>query len=114
MEVLEKEMGNDLYYVNEDEDIGCFVGCALTDTLQGVISSLAGGYAMLYFQETKSTKPDKNKLSFLKKRREEIAALRRYFSGAGKTYSDIRRWIDIYSQELKEVNLLRERYVAAS
>ena len=92
----------------EKDDYGCFIGCALTDTLQDIISSLSGGYAILQSYEENSVNPDKQKISMFEKRREEIAALRSYFSASDKTYDDIRRWINLFSKELEEVNTLRE------
>ena len=96
--------------VDGEDDYGSIVGCALTDTLQEIISSLAGGYAILYADEALGVNPDKKKLSGWLKRREEIAALKRYFFGNDKSYNDIRRWIKVYGEELKEVNSLRNGY----
>ena len=106
-----KSMNHDIYYVNEDEDVGCIVGCALTDTLQEVISSLVGGYALVQSFEEDSMNPDRKKIDVIEKRREEIRALKNYyFSGNGHTYNDIRRWIGMYSEELKELDNLRRQY----
>jgi len=106
MDNLEKNIDN----INEEEDYGCIVGCALIDTLQEVISSLAGGYAILYVHEETSIIPDRKRLSRLQKRREEILALKYFFAKSEKTYSDIRRWIKVYSEELSEVKNLRNEY----
>jgi hypothetical protein len=106
MEIFDRNIDN----ITEDEDFGCIVGCALTDTLQEIISSLTGGYAVLYFHEEKTVNPDRKKLSRWEKRREEIGALRYFFGRDGHTYSDIRRWIGMYSEELKEVRNLRKQY----
>ena len=103
-----KYFENNMDHITEDEDLGCIAGCALTDTLQEVISSLAGGYAILYVHEEKSATPDRKKMSRLQKRREEILALKYFFAKDGNTYHDIRRWIKVYSEELKQVNHLRE------
>ena len=96
--------------ITEEEDYGCIVGCALTDTLQEIISSLSGGYAILYVHEEMNTTPDKKKLNKLQKRREEIIALKYFFAKSDKTYSDIRRWIKVYSEELKQVDILRKEH----
>jgi len=103
-----KNLQSEMNSINEEEDYGCIVGCALTDTLQEIISSLAGGYAILYADEELSANPDKKKIRKWLKRREEISALRRYFTENDKTYNDIRRWIKVYGEELKEVNSLRK------
>jgi len=103
-------MESNIENINEEEDYGCIVGCALTDTLQEIISSLAGGYTILYVHEEMSVNPDKKKLSRLQKRREEIMALKYFFSKSEKTYSDIRRWIKVYSEELKQVSTLSKEY----
>jgi hypothetical protein len=106
-----KNLEKGIYGINEDEDYGCIVGCALADTFQEIISSLVGGYAVLYSFEKESANPDRIKIELLEKRREEIRALRKYyFSGNGHTYNDIRRWIGIYSEELKELDILRKQY----
>ena len=107
MENLESNIDN----INEEEDYGCIVGCALTDTLQEIISSLAGGYTILYVHEEANANPDRKKLYKLQKRREEILALRYFFARSEKSYHDIRRWIKMYSEELKQVNALRKEYV---
>ena len=105
------DVDQDPYYINEDEDFGCIVGCALTDTLQEIISSLVGGYSVLKFFEGGKSDPDKEKLSVWEKRGEEIFALRKYYFGNGShTYNDIRRWIEMYSTELKELDNLRKQY----
>jgi len=106
MENFDRNIDN----ITEEEDFGCIVGCALTDTLQEIISSLAGEYAVLYFHEEKSVNPDKKKLSSWTKRSEKIGALRYYFGRDGYSYSDIRRWIAMYSEELKQVDNLRKQY----
>jgi hypothetical protein len=106
MNSLDKNIDN----IIEEEDFGCIVGCALTDTLQDIIASLAGGYAILHVKERTGKNPDKAKLSMLEKRQEEIVALKYFFAVADKSYNDIRRWIDMYSEELKYLNSLRKQY----
>jgi hypothetical protein len=106
MEDFERNIDN----ISEEEDYGCIVGCALTDALQEIMSSLAGGYAILYVNEETGAHPDRKKLSRLQKRREEIVALKHYFSKDGKTYHDIRRWIKVYAEEVKQVDILRKQY----
>ena len=110
MEEFDRNVDN----ITEEEDYGCIVGCALTDTLQEIMSSLAGGYAILYVEEETGTNPDKKKLNKLQKRREEIVALRYYFGKDGKSYHDIRRWIKVYAEELKQVDVLRKQNVNPS
>ena len=105
------DLEKDPYYINEDEDFGCIVGCALTDVLQEIISSLVGGYAILQSFEENVTNPNKQNICRLEKRREEIRALRRYYFGNGShTYNDLRRWIGNYSEELIELDNLRRQY----
>jgi len=104
MDILDRNIDN----ITEEEDFGCIVGCALKDTLQEIISSLAGGYAILYVHEETSANPDKKKLCRLQKRREEILALKYFFCKEGNSYNDMRRWIKVYSEELKQVNTLRK------
>jgi len=105
------DIDQDPYYINEDEDFGCIVGCALTDTLQEIISSLAGGYAVLQTFEENGASPNKQNICRLEKRREEIRALKRYYFGNGShTYEDLRRWIGNYSEELKELDILRSQH----
>ena len=99
---------------NENHDYGCIEGVALTDTLSEIMSSLAGGYALLCFYENKGLQPDKRKLSRWEKRREEIAAIRNYFSKDDKSFDDIRRWIKMYSEEKKQVENLRTKYADAA
>ena len=106
MEKFENNIDN----INKEDDYGCIVGCALADTLQEIISSLAGGYTILYVHEEMSTNPDMIKLGTLQKRREEIVALKYYFIKSENTYSDIRRWIKVYAEELKQVRTLRKEY----
>ena len=106
MENIEGNIDN----IDEEEDHGYILGCALVDTLQEIMSSLAGGYAILYADEETGINPDMKKLSKLQKRREEIVALKRYFTGSDKSYNDIRQWIKIYTEELKQVNILRKEY----
>jgi hypothetical protein len=110
MEDFDRNIDN----ITEEEDYGCIVGCALTDSLQEIMSSLAGGYAILYVNEETSVHPDKKKLGRLQKRREEIIALRQYFGRDGKTYNDIRRWIKVYAEEVKQVDTLRKQYVVTA
>jgi uncharacterized protein YoaH (UPF0181 family) len=106
METFERNIDN----ITEEEDYGCIVGCALTDTLQEIMAGLSGGYAIMSVTEEMSANPDMKKLSRLKKRREELVALKSYFAKSGKSYNDLRRWIKVYSDELKHVDTLRKEY----
>ena len=100
----------DLYYINEKDDFGCIVGCALTDTLQEIISSLVGGYSVLELYEKESSSPDTEKVRSWDKRGNEIFAHRNLIAKSDKTYNDIRNWISIYSEELIQLNKLRDQY----
>ena len=97
--------------VTEEQDLGCIVGCALSDTLQEIISSLIGGYAILRYFEKKKMNPDFEKISNWKNRSEEIFALRQhYFCRESHKYDNLRRWIGMYSEELKRMDILRKQY----
>jgi len=97
--------------INEEDDIGCFIGCMLADTLQEVISSLVGGYAVLQVHVGNSANPDQKIIDMCKIRGEEIFTLREcYFERPGHKYSTIRRWISTYSEELIELRKLRKQH----
>ena len=95
----------------EEDDVGCFVGCMLADTLQEVISSLVGGYAVLQNHIENEANPNEKIINSIEKRRKEIRELKNnYFNKPDNKYSTIRRWISTYSEELKELNNLRDQY----
>ena len=107
MENFERTIDN----IEQSEDYGCIVGCALTDTLQEIISSLVGGYSVLKCFEEERANPNTEKIRSWDKRGEEIFALRKYYFGReSQKYEDIRRWISIYSEELKQLRKLRKEY----
>ncbi|MDR2916414.1 MAG: hypothetical protein LBV74_16565 [Tannerella sp.] len=99
---------------NENNDLGCIEGCALADVMQQVMSSLAGGYALLCFCENKSINPNKKKIRDWEKRREEIRVFSKYYTKIDNSYDDIRRWIRVYSEEVRMVESLRKKYADAS
>jgi hypothetical protein len=93
---------------NEEEDLGGIEGVVLTDVLSEIMAALVGGYSILCVCEEKNTSPDNIRLRQWEKRVEEIVVIRKRFTSG--SYKDMCRWIEIYSEELKIVDELREKY----
>lgn len=99
---------------SREEDLGGIEDVALTDVLSEIMAGLAGGYAILCFYEEKKNNPDRSSIGRWKKRREELGAIKSFFAKGDKSYEDMRRWIKVYSEELKSVDALRKTYANAA
>ena len=93
--------------ITEEEDYGCIELCLLTDVLHETLAGLIGGYDNLALAEEQKENPDKGKIKKWSHRAYEISLIRRPISIRQKTYEDMRKWIDFYSKELKNVDQLR-------